>query len=31
MSDVAQHVVQVVRGHGHPVGEVRSIAFGSSG
>ena len=29
MSDVAQHVVQVVRGHGQPVGEVRSIAFGS--
>ena len=29
VSDVAEHVVQVVRGHGQPVGEVRSIAFGS--
>jgi L-asparaginase II len=31
MSDVAGRVVQVVRGHGQPVGEVRSIAFGSPG
>jgi L-asparaginase II len=29
MSDATEHVVQVVRGHGEPVGEVRSIAFGS--
>jgi L-asparaginase II len=29
--DAAAHVVQVVRGHGEPVGEVRSIAFGSPG
>jgi L-asparaginase II len=27
---VARHVVQVIRGHGEPVGEVRSIAFGSA-
>jgi L-asparaginase II len=31
ISDVAKHVVQVIRGHGRPVGEVRSIAFGASG
>jgi L-asparaginase II len=29
VSGVAERVVQVVRGHGQPVGEVRSIAFGS--
>jgi L-asparaginase II len=28
VSDVAERVVQVIRGHGQPVGEVRSIAFG---
>ena len=31
VSAAADHVVQVVRGHGQPVGEVRSIAFGSPG
>ncbi len=30
-SDAVEHVVQVIRGHGKPVGEVRSIAFGASG
>jgi L-asparaginase II len=29
MSNAAEHVVQVIRGHGQPVGEVRSIAFGA--
>jgi L-asparaginase II len=29
MSVAADHVVQVIRGHGEPVGEVRSIAFGA--
>ena len=29
VSDVTEHVVQVVRGHVEAVGEVRSIAFGS--
>ncbi|MGH9133634.1 MAG: asparaginase, partial [Ilumatobacteraceae bacterium] len=28
-SVVTEHVVQVIRGHGQPVGEVRSIAFGA--
>jgi L-asparaginase II len=29
VSEVADQVVQVVKGHGEPVGEVRSIAFES--
>jgi L-asparaginase II len=31
VSDAADHVVQLIKGHGQPVGDVRSIAFGSPG